>query len=249
MKSIKARIKPAVGFSYLIHIGLTILLPALVLLFIKIDLVGVSIALVLLSKWRMFAVKPRHWPANVRANGVDIVVGLSFLVFMTQSSSQFLQLLWVLLYGLWLLVLKPKSDILGVSCQAIVGQFLGLTALFLYYGDANLYILAIGGWIISYVSARHFLTSFEERLTRFMSYVWGYFASAFIWILGHWLIFYGAIAQPTLLISVIGTGVASLYYLHHEDKLSLQFRRQIIFVIIATVAIILIFSDWGDKSI
>lgn len=249
MRKTVAKIKPAEGFSHFLHIGLTILLPLLLFVFVRIDLVGLAVALIFLSKWRMFAVKPRHWPANIRANAIDIIVGLSAVVFMTQSGTQAFQLFWALLYGVWLLILKPGTGVLRVSAQALVGQFAGLTALFLAYGDANLLVLVGLSWIICYSAARHFFTNFDESLTRFLSYVWGWFAAAMVWVLGHWLLFYGVIAQPTLLLAVISFSLASLYYLSATDRLSLLLRRQIIFVALAVIVIVLTFSDWGDKAI
>jgi hypothetical protein len=247
--SIKARIKPASGFSHFLHIVLTILLPILVFIFVRIDLVALAVAVILLSKWRMFAVKPRHWPANVRANGIDIIVGLSFLIFMTHSTTQSVQLLWTVLYGLWLVVLKPRSDLLNVSAQALIGQSVGVSALFLSFGQSPIWVVSGLAWAICYCGARHFFSSFDEPLTRFLSYSWGYFAAALTWILAHWLLFYGTVAQPTLLLSVIGFGLGGMYYLDKTDKLTVLLRRQLLFVMVAVIIIVLTFSDWGDKTI
>lgn len=249
MKALVAKIKPSGGMAPVLHIGLTILLPLFVFVLVRLNLIGIAAALIVLSKWRMFAVKPRHWPANIRANTIDLIVGLSFLLFMSHTDSQAVQLVWTLLYDIWLAVLKPQAGTLAVSLQAVIGQTVGLSALFLAWGERPLYILVIATWIICYGAARHFLTSFDEPLTRFLSYVWGYFAAALVWLLGHWLLFYGAISQPTLLLSVIGFGATSLYYLEKTDRLSLLLRRQIIFIILAVVVIVLAFSDWGDKTV
>jgi hypothetical protein len=43
--------------------------------------------------------------------------------------------------------------------------------------------------------------------------------------------------------------MAGLYYLDHNDRLSRGVRRQIVFVMIAVVVVILAFSDWGDKVV
>jgi hypothetical protein len=110
-------------------------------------------------------------------------------------------------------------------------------------------LLVIGSWAVWYSAARHFVTSFDEPLSSFLSHIWGYFAAALVWVLGHWLLFYDVIAQPTLLLSVIGFALASLYYLEKTDKLSVMLRRQIIFILVAVVVVILAFSDWGDKAI
>lgn len=243
------RIKPKNGLAHLLHLVLVFMLPLLVYLMVRINFAQIGLLLILLSKWRMFAVKPRHWPANIRANAIDLIVGLSFLIFMLQSDSQMMQITWAFAYGIWLLVIKPGTGIIKVSAQALIGQFVGMTALFLRYGDLNGGLLMIGCWGIAYLAARHFLASFDEPQTRFLSYLWGYFAAALTWLLSHWLLFYGPIAQPTLLVNVIGFGLATLYYLHETDRLSRFYQRQIIFITLAIVIILVVFSDWGDKTI
>lgn len=249
MRRITTRLKPASGFSHFVHIGLTSLLPALIFAFVRIGFAQLAVALILLGKWRMFAVKPRHWPANIRANGIDIIVGLSTVVFMTHSGSQLFQLLWAVLYGIWLLALKPQSALLGVGLQALVGEVAGLTALFMNWGASPAYVLVIGSWAIAYVAARHFFAGFDEVYGRFLSNLWAYSAAALVWILSHWLLFYGVIAQPTLLLGVISFGLAGIYYLEKTDRLTILLRRQLVFVMIAIVVIVLTFSDWGDKAI
>jgi hypothetical protein len=41
-----------------------------------------AIVLVLLSKWRVLAVRPRFWWTNLQANMVDIIVGVSIVSLM-----------------------------------------------------------------------------------------------------------------------------------------------------------------------
>jgi hypothetical protein len=232
-----------------LHLLLTILLPLLVFVLVRIDFYQLAIVMILLSKWRMFAVKPRHWAANIRANTVDIIVSLSFVVFMVHSSAQTWQFLWAVAYGLWLVALKPGTSLLKISLQALCCQVLGLSAIFLNFKEGNLVILVLLAWVVCYSAARHFFTGFEEGLTRFLAYVWGYFGAALTWLLGHWLLYYGSVAQPTLLLSVLAFGLGSLYYLDKTDRLSVFMRRQFIFIMIAIVLIIIVFSEWGDKTI
>jgi hypothetical protein len=228
---------------------LTILLPALIFVLIRMDFVQLGLVLILLSKWRMLAVRFRHWPANIRANSVDLIVGISALIFMAHTNSASWQLVWAGTYALWLLFIKPGSNVLMVSLQAFISQVLGLSALFLAWGNAPLYGLVIAAWAICYSAARHFYSSFDEPTTRLFAYFWAYFAAALVWILGHWLLFYGVVAQPTLLLGVIGFGLAGLYYLDETDRLSVLLRRQFIFIMVAVVIVVLVFSDWGDKAI
>lgn len=251
MRQLPSKIKPKAGFAHFIHIALTLALPALLLVLVrlKISPISIGMALILLSKWRMFAVKPRHWPANIRSNAIDIIVGLSMLIFMVHSTSGVLQLFWAIAYGAWLIALKPQSSTLGVALQALIGQSLGLVALFIAWGDLAILWQVLGGWVIAYTSARHFFGNFEEPYTRFLSAAWGYFASALIWVLGHWLLFYGPVAQPALLLSVIGFGLGGIYYLEKSDRSSMVLRRQILFVVFAVTIIVLTFSEWGDRAI
>ncbi|MCW1908291.1 MAG: hypothetical protein KIH63_003025 [Candidatus Saccharibacteria bacterium] len=247
--TLKAKIKPAAGFSRIVHFLLLVLLPLLVFVFVRLRFYELAATLILLSKWRMLAVKPRHWPANIRANGVDITVSLSFLIFMMNSSSQMLQLVWTMLFMGWLIVLKPRSDQISVALQAFAAQALGISALLTQWGDASLYVLVPATWIICYAAARHFLTAYDEPLTKFLSTLWAYFAAALMWLLGHWLLFYGVVAQPTLLLTVVSLGLASIYYLDTNDKLSYGLKRQVLFVTTAVVVIVIVFSDWGDKAV
>ncbi len=249
MNKLASRIKPKSGFANLAHIGLNALLPALLYVLVRIDFAPLAAALIILSKWRMFAVRPRYWLANIRANAVDIMVGVSVVVFMASTNIGMWQVVWATAYGLWLVLLKPGSSTLKVTLQAGAGQFVALTALFLVSGDMPLYALVIASWLVCYLCARHFFSSFDEPYTQLFSHLWGYFAAALVWVLGHWLLFYNALAQPTLLLVVIGYGLASMYYLDQTDRLSPAWRRQFILMMVAIVVIVLTFSDWGDKAI
>lgn len=249
MKKVLQSLKPKRGVAHVLHIGFNVVLPVLIYVFIRIDIVPLALALVIMSKWRMFAVKPRHWPANIRANGVDLLVGVAIVIFMANSGTQLWQVIWAGVYALWLLFIKPRSDVISVSIQALIGQFAGLSALLLAFGDASLAWLVLGVWAIAYVAARHFLTSFDEPLSRMFAHIWAFYAAALAWILGHWLLFYGSIAQLTLLLTITGFGLATLYYLDETDKLSAFYRRQILFIVITVISIVILLADWQDKTI
>lgn len=246
---LSARLKPAKGFSHYFHFGLTSFLPVILLVLVQIDLTFVAFLVILLSKWRMFVVKPRFWLANLRANAVDLMVGFSFLTFMNISHSNSWRLGWAAAYMAWLLFLKPGSNMFLVSLQAFFGQTLALTAIFLGWPNAPLAGLVISSWAIGYLSARHFLSSFDEPYSPLYASLWGYFAGALTWVLAHWLLFYSAVAQPTLLLTVLGFGLAGMYYLDENDKLSDLLRRQFIFIMVAVIVVVFVFSNWGDRTI
>jgi len=251
IKPLATKLKPASGISYFLHLGLLVLLPIVVFILVRTQFVQLALIIVLLSKWRMFSVRPRFWPAIIRANAVDIIVGLSIVLFMNHADTTWLELLWAALYGVWLVAIKPASGIFMTSAQAMIGQLFGLSAIYLTWSSAPLASLVLATGAICYLSARHFFDSFDESYTKLLAYLWAYFGAALAWLLGHWLLFYahGVISQPTLILSIIGYGLAAMYYFDHSERLNTTLRRQFIFIIVAIMFVVLTFSDWGDKVV
>lgn len=244
-----ARMKPSKGFSSIVHILLVAVVPIIAFVMVRLSFVQLAYAVVLLSKWRMLAVRPRHWPANIRANAIDIIVGLSFVSFIAGSPSQAWQLVWSLSYGIWLVLIKPRSTTFWIAMQAAAGQLLGLAAVYVLWGRSSLFLLVITTWAVCYLAARHFMSSFDEPLSSLISHAWGYFGAALTWVLGHWLLYYGFISQPTLVLSVMAVGVAALYYLDNNDRLSVFVRREILLIMSAVVVVVILFSSWGDRAV
>lgn len=148
----------------------------------------------LLSKWRIFAVRPRFWFANLIANMVDIVVGLSVVVLLAAAEgSLVLQILVTVLYVGWLLFIKPRSKREFVAAQAGVAVFIGITALSIisYTWDPILFVAAM--WGIGYIAARHVLGSYDEPHTVLYSLITGLIFAEFGWISFHWLMAYPVI--------------------------------------------------------
>jgi len=252
MKPLIAKVRPKRGFARVTHYVLLGLLPVVVFVLVRVDFVAVAVALVLLSKWRMLAVKPRFWPANIRANSVDILVGLAILIFMTQTGSQLWQLVWTGLHIVWLTVIKPAANTLMIGIQALIGFLTGLGALFMIGDAAPALALVFATGMICYLCAHHFFDGFSEAYTRLLSYTWAFFGAGLVWVLSHWLLYYpstGIIAQPLLILVPIGYGLAAIYYLDHTDRLSSSVRNQFVFVMCIWVVIILGLSDWSDKIV
>jgi hypothetical protein len=249
MISLPTKIKPTKGFSHSLYIAFNIALPVLAYILVRIDFVGLAILLVVLSKWRMFAVRPRYWIANVVQNGVDIMVAVSLIIFMASTTVGWWQLFWTLAYIGWLVRLKPRYDVLSVSAQAMVGQLLGLSVLFIKFGDSSIVGLVAGTWLITYLAARHYLTSFEEPHGPLLAHIWAYFSACLAFILAHWLLFYGSIAQIIVILTTIGYGLAALYYLDATDRLSRNLQKQLMGGMLAILLIILLFSNWTGATL
>lgn len=249
MQQLRDRIKPTQGFSHLAHTALNIVLPAAAYILVRIDFVAIAILLILLSKWRIFAVQARYWVANIISSGIDVIVAVALVLFMASTTSGWWQFIWAAVYAGWLVWLKPKSEVLYVSAQAMIGQILGLAVLFLKFGDSSLVVLVAGTWAVTYLAARHFLTSFEEAHTALLAHAWAYFSAALAFVLGHWLLFYGSIAQIIVFLTVIGYSIAAMYYLDAKEKLTPKLQRQLVGAMWAILIVVIIFSDWTGSTV
>ncbi|HET7673861.1 MAG TPA: hypothetical protein VFK11_05115, partial [Candidatus Saccharimonadales bacterium] len=196
MKYLVGKIRPGKGFAHTFHLSFIALLPPVMWGLVRFELYGLAVAILLLSKWRMFAVHPRHWINHIRSNAVDIIVSLSILEFIIQSDLLILQVFWVVVFEIWLLFIKPGSNNLYVAAQALTAQTFGLASLFLAFEAGSMAFYVIAVWLICYSSARHFLAIFEEKHGSLISSVWAFLAASLMWVLSHWLLFFGPVAQP-----------------------------------------------------
>lgn len=249
MKRLTTNIKPARGYSHLLHIALNILLPVAVYILVRTDFMSLAIVLVLLSKWRMFAVRHRYWLLNILSNAVDMIVGVSLVLFIANTSVVWWQLFWTASYAVWLVYLKPRSDTLSVSAQAMIAQLLGLSALYIRFGGLPLVLLVLCTWGITYAAARHFFASFDEVHTTMFAHIWAYFSASLAFILGHWLLFYGQVAQLVLILTVVGYTVAALYYLHSTSRITGTIQRYLLVIMSLILLVVIVFSNWHAKII
>ena len=250
MRAFPSKLKPSRGFAHTFYLIYNFLLPILTYVLVGADFVPIAVILVLLSKWRMFAVRPRFWIANVRTNAIDIIIGLSAIALMDGTDTGWTRLVYVACWALWLILIKPRTDMISMSMQALLGEVIGLTAVFSAWNHMSLFVLVLAVGLVCFFSAHHFFYGFDEEHMRLLAYVWAYFGAALTWVLGHWLIYYYQIvAQPVLILAAMSFGIATLYYLDHVDRLSKPVRRQIIFIIITVLFVVLVFSDWGDKIV
>ncbi|HXE09890.1 MAG TPA: hypothetical protein VN554_00510, partial [Verrucomicrobiae bacterium] len=188
MRPVLRQLKPTSGIAAFLHQGLLLILPVIVFVLVRLNLAVPAGAIIVLSKWRMFAVRPRFWAANIRANSVDLMVGLSVVLFMTHYDSVLPQVVWAVLYAIWLLAVKPGTTTLTVMIQAFIGQLVALSALYLTWADAPVYALTGLTGLLCFLAARHFFDAFDEPYAKMLSYVWGYFGAALAWLTSHWLL-------------------------------------------------------------
>jgi hypothetical protein len=211
-----------------------------------------ALALVLVSKWRVFAVRPRYWFANLRSNLVDFIVSVSVVIHLYTIDQSALgdnrklvvMGILTLLYIAWLLFHKPRSRRSLVAAQAGVAILLGVSALFTVSYNWPVSLVVVGMWLIGYSAARHVLSTYDEETHGlFIALGWGTALAEIGWVGYHWAIAYGLPIISSLLlpqvaiISVLVSFVAYKAYdsFYHNQKIR---TNDIILPLLFTISVI-----------
>ncbi|CAN5415652.1 hypothetical protein BH10PAT4_BH10PAT4_4550 [soil metagenome] len=194
-----------------------------------------AIGLVILSKWRVLAVRPRYWFANVQANLVDFIVSLSVVAFLystevgtiATSYKPYILIALTVLYIGWLLFLKPRSKRGYVVAQAGVALFVGTAALFTlsYALPASIVVLVM--WLIGYTTGRHILSSYEETHILFLSLLWGVVLAEIGWIAYHWTVGYVPLGISNVLFPRVALSVFCIGFIIHRAYDSFYHHQKI----------------------
>jgi hypothetical protein len=250
--------------SELVYTVLNIALAVAVLLAVRYTgSIGFAILLVLLSKWRIFAVRPRYWWANLRSNMVDIIVSVSIVIglYTVNSSSladgtQLLVMVGLTLaYIGWLLFIKPRSKRVYICIQAATAIFLGSAALFTISINWPVSTVVIGMWLIGYTAARHVLSSYDEEThALFLGLAWGLVLAEIGWVSYHWAIAYPLpivsnlmlpqVAIVTTLLSFLAFKVYDSFY-HHAKIRMADVLLPLLFTLSVFVVLLVIFNRVG----
>lgn len=222
MELVKSAGKRTSLVSEILYVAFNLGLALGVFLLVIFGLPNLAYLLVAISKWRVFAVRPRFWWANIKANLLDLLLGLSVVTMMWQAS----ELLWAqailaILYGLWLSILKPRSDRASVLTQAGIAQFMAITALFSISFDLAAWVVVACMWVIGYISAQHALSSFEDVDQTLLSLVWGLIVAELGWLAFSWTIAYSLspagvfkIPQIAFIITLLGFFASKAYAIY-----------------------------------
>lgn len=89
----------------------------------------IGLILVVISKWRIFAVNHRYWWLNIRSSLVDFIVGISFVLLAYAAGTTLLPVHIALMvaYAVWLIIIKPRSSFNANVLQSIIAVLLGAT--------------------------------------------------------------------------------------------------------------------------
>jgi hypothetical protein len=176
-----------------------------------------AFGLVLLSKWRIFAVRPRYWFANLQANLVDIIVSISIVILLyAASGAVVVQCMLTIAYIVWLLFIKPRSKRVFVAIQAGSALFLGVSALMAVSFDWPSSAVVVVMWLIGYSAARHVLGSYDEAHISFYSLVWGLVIAEIGWLAYHWTFAYAIPGAANLKLSQAAIIVIAMSFLAEQ---------------------------------
>lgn len=250
--------------SELIYTALNIALAVAVLLIVRYtEAVWFAIVLVLLSKWRIFAVRPRYWWANLRSNMVDFIVSISIVLHMytinvaplADGTKWLLLLGMTALYIIWLLVIKPRSKRSYMALQAGFAVFLGTSALFTISYNWPVSVVVAGAWLIGYAAARHILSTYDDETHGlFLGLAWGLVTAEIGWVAYHWAIAYPLpvvsslmLPQAALAITLVSFLAYKVYdsFYHHAKVRMSDVLLPMLFTISVLLVLLLVFNRVG----
>lgn len=198
-----------------------------------------AIILVFLSKWRVFAVRPRYWWVNFLSSLPDVVVGVGLVaitwasqtigaVYLAQGQTlpipiSAIQIMMGVIYSVWLIAIKPKHSQVMVGFQALASQFIGLTALFFVSQRLPLGVLLILAGVVAFSSARQVLGLYEERNRDMLATVWALLTMELAFVSWHWSVSYQItplirIPQIAIIVSAISVIAYRVYRSWHDDR-------------------------------
>lgn len=222
LKAVKRKTLVSEIAYYLLNLALV------VILFVLSRTVGspvAALALVVVSKWRVFAVRPRHWWSHVQANAVDIIVGLGIvsLMYLPQASLA-AQSVAAIVYALWLLIIKPWSKRWQMTLQSAIALFIGTTALMSVSYEWPVLAVVAAMFVIGYSCSFHFLHSYDEDQTVLLSGIWGIVFAEVGWLMYGWNFSYALpglspifVPQTTIILLLLSFVAERVYRSWHKN--------------------------------
>lgn len=245
--------KPGFDIGDVLHILVNVLFVAVIYAMVAFwDLAPLAVVLVILSKWRVLAVQPRFWLPNIKANLVDLIVGISTIILAFQAPHGWIAIFWMILYLLWLLFLKPQAQDVWVGLQALWAQFLGITTLFIIPSlPRHTFVICVLTWIITWAVARHYFSNYEEPHYRSLGLVWGFLGVQFVWISMHWLQYYIffdiKLSAISVILTILAASLGSTYHAYKNQMLQKAVLIENGLFAGALLAVVLATSQWSAR--
>ena len=243
--------------STMVHVFLNLLLGiSAVLITVLSGSPILGLILVLLSKWRVFAVRSRFLLLNIKSNLVDIIVGFSVVLLTYYAGSSFLPVDFILMavYCIWLLIIKPLSSENATLIQSLVAVFLGISAATIMSANLDSIVITLLAFLIGYAGSRHVLSQTSDHNFTLSTLVCGLVFAEVAWLCHSWSIIYTfgntGIRIPQL--AIILTIFAFVYNYARQSMIKYQddFRfKHILGPVLFGVALIGIIVLWFSNPI
>lgn len=215
---------------------------------------ALGLVLVLVSKWRIFAVRARYFVLNFQANLVDLIVGVSVVLLAYSAGSAFLPVdfLLMLFYCVWLLIIKPMSSENATLAQSLIAVFLGMSAATIMTASLNSIAIVVLAFFIGYAASRHVLIQSDDKNYLLTTLVCGLVFAEIAWLCHSWAIIYtfGASGIKIPQLAIILTIFAFVYNYARQAMIKYQddFRFKhiigpVAFGVILVGIIVLCFSN------
>ena len=179
--------------SNMVHVFLNLLLGVgAVLITVLSGSPVLGLILVLVSKWRIFAVRVRYLWVNIKSNLVDLIVGTSVVMLAYYAGTMFALVDFVLMaiYVIWLLAIKPRSSEIATMLQSLVAVFLGMSAAAMMAANLNAIVLVLMAFVVGYAASRHVLAQSNDRDFTLTTLVCGLVFAEVAWLCQSWGIVY-----------------------------------------------------------
>ncbi len=216
--------------------------------------VWLGLLLVLISKWRVFAVRPRYLWINFKSNLLDFIVGISIVILTYYSGSEIniQDFILVVFYCLWLIVIKPMTSESANLAQSLIGVFLGVSAATIATATLDPIVIVIASFIIGYSASRHVLSQSIDKDYELTTLVCGLTFSEIAWLCHSWMIIYTfgntgiRIPQLAVILTIFAFVFNSIRQemLRHDGEVRFRdITAPVIFGIVIVAIIIIWFSN------
>ena len=187
---------------------------------------ALGIILVLLSKWRVFAVRGRYLWLNIKSNLVDMIVGVSVVLLTYYAGAAVLPVDFILavFYCVWLLFIKPMSSENAALAQSLVAVFSGISAAAIMSANLNAVVLVLLAFLVGYAASRHILVQSSDKDFTLTTLVCGLVFAEVAWLCQSWSIIYtfGATGIRIPQIAIILTIFAFVYNYARQAMIKYQ---------------------------
>ncbi len=214
----------------------------------------IGLVLIVVSKWRVFAVNHRYWLLNLRSSLVDLIVGVSFVLLAYAAGTTFLPVHFVLMisYAVWLIFIKPRSSSRFAVIQALIAVLLGTTTATIFAAITDSIVLVASEFLIGFAASNHVLVQSNEENPTYISLVVGLIFAEIAWLSNSWLIIYTfgssglCFSQLAIILTVLSYAYFQIYNesVTHDGKIKFgNVAVPIIFSLVVVAVLIISFSQ------